>query len=223
MVNSEETENDDEDDDVDWDRAKTATRTRDGSVRWRAIWRAIRGRRSEHDDLIPWFVGFVVLVVLSVAAVVLDGGYSLVDSLMLTAFLLTVYGLILVRNLGRRLDEYHQADTDVESRLLADRYAAGDLDDEEFQRRIDLLVEEGPEAVQRVDAGSESGDDEGTADVDPLATLRESFAAGELDEDEYRARLETLRETASAGERGEADAVPDGPRGADLETNVETE
>jgi len=186
-----------EDGPVDWERARTATRDRDGEIRWRGVWRAVRGHGSDHDDMLLPFAGTLLVFLLAVVAAALDGGYSAVDTLTWAALLLVVYVGIAVKGVGRRLDEYHQSDDDVESRLLAERYAAGDLDDEEFERRIGVLLEDGPAAAREMDA---SGDDDGSVDDtadDPLATLRERFATGEIDEREYRSRLETLRETTT--------------------------
>jgi uncharacterized membrane protein len=189
-----------EDDPVDWERARTATRDRDGNVRWRRVYRAVRGRGFDHDDMILPFAGTLLVFVAAVAAVALDGGYSVVDTLTWAAFLLVLYVGILVKGVGRRLDEYHADDPDVESRLLGERYAAGDLDDEEFERRIEVLLEDGPAVAREIDADEDQN--AAAAEDDPLVTLRRRFATSEIDEDEYRSRLETLRETATDDEAG---------------------
>lgn len=204
MWDSDEEASGDEDDPVDWERARTATRDRDGNVRWHRVYRAVRGRGSDHDDMVLPFAGTLLVFLAAVVAVALEGGYSAVDSLTWAAFLLVVYVGIVVKGVGRRLDEYHQSDDDVESRLLAERYAAGDLDDEEFDRRLDVLLEDGPAAVRELDASDDGGGDD-TGEDDPLATLRRRFAAGEINEDEYRSRLETLRETTPDGDTAVAD------------------
>lgn len=196
-------EGDEDEDPVDWERARTATRDRDGNLRWRSVWRAVRGRNSDHGDMILSFAGTLLVFLAAVAAIGLDGGYSAVDTLTWAAFLLVVYVGILVKGVGRRLDEYHADDPDVESRLLAERYAAGDLDDEEFDRRIDVLLEDGPAAAREIDA---EGDSDGNAAADdPLATLRRRFATGEIDAEEYQSRLATLRETVDDDDAATAD------------------
>jgi len=208
-------ESDAEDDPVDWERARTATRDRDGNVQWRGVWRAVRGRGADHDDMLPPFAAALLVFLLAVVAAALDGGTSAVDTLSWAAFLLVVFVGIAVKGVGRRLDEYHADDPDVESRLLAEQYAAGDLDDEEFERRIEILLADGPAAARGVDADGDddTGSDEPDAD-DPLAALRRRFATGEIDEAEYRSRLATLRETAT-------DDGADSDRARDRELNRE--
>jgi len=198
-------ESSDDDGDVNWDRAKVAARDRDGSVRWRGIWRAIRGRRSEQEDMVPWFVGVVLLIVVSVVTISLDGAHTVIDGLAWGVFLLLVFGAIFLKGIGKQLDEHYADDPDVESRLLAEQYADGDLDDEEFQRRIDLMLEDGPAAARAVDADDDSTDSGSGETATPLVTLRERFASGDIDESEYRNRLATLRETGDEGTRESGD------------------
>ncbi|QLH84910.1 SHOCT domain-containing protein [Halosimplex pelagicum] len=82
-------------------------------------------------------------------------------------------------------------DDDVVIGELRARYAAGALSLDEFERRVERVVEEGPEAVDPSIGGDGAGD---TADRDPVAILRERYARGEIDDDEYRRRLDVLGE-----------------------------
>ncbi|QPV65062.1 SHOCT domain-containing protein [Halosimplex litoreum] len=81
-------------------------------------------------------------------------------------------------------------DDDVVIEELRARYAAGALSLEEFERRVERVVEDGPEAV---DPSIGDGDSD-TADRDPVAILRERYARGEIGDDEYRRRLDVLGE-----------------------------
>ncbi|QLH79924.1 SHOCT domain-containing protein [Halosimplex rubrum] len=73
---------------------------------------------------------------------------------------------------------------------LRARYAAGALSLAEFERRVERVVAEGPEAVDP----SIGGEGSGTEGRDPVAILRERYARGEIDDAEYRRRLEGLGE-----------------------------
>jgi uncharacterized membrane protein len=62
-------------------------------------------------------------------------------------------------------------------------------------------------AIPRVDSASEEADSGPTAEADPLSTLQERYAAGEISETEFERRVERILETDEAA--GETDPVGD--------------
>ncbi|PSQ58946.1 hypothetical protein BRD18_04800 [Halobacteriales archaeon SW_7_71_33] len=115
-----------------------------------------------------------------------------------------------------RTENYFEDDETVAAERLKARYAAGEIDHEEFRRRVGPVLREGPTALDDGDAdGNEDRDERGAFDAvadvvdadaagvepdDPETILRQRFARGEIDREEYERRLTALRE--STAEKG---------------------
>lgn len=166
-----------------------------GTVHWRRVLDAIRARDSDDTDLAPLFaVGLVVTLVGGTVAGFVEHG-TLVRALESTLpWLLPLVVLALVVTV-ERIEEYYSEDEEVAIEELRAQYAEGDIDLDEFQRRVDRVYEEGPETVWTEE---ETADEEVTGDSDPAAILRERYARGEIDEAEFRRRMEVLGEPVGA-------------------------
>lgn len=175
---------------TDWQRVGRVATEPDGSAHWGRIRSAVRGRGSREDtDLTPLALLAAAWTALGpVLAAVLPGLVGLAP--WQAAGLGVVVLLGLVAAVADRLDAYEVTDDDVVIGELRARYAAGALSLDEFERRVERVVEEGPEAV---DPSIGDGDSD-AADRDPVAILRERYAHGEIDDDEYRRRLDVLGE-----------------------------
>ncbi|WP_232343108.1 SHOCT domain-containing protein [Halosimplex litoreum] len=175
---------------TDWQRVGRVATEPDGSVHWGRVRSAVRGRGSRDDpDLTPLALLATAWTVLGpVLAAVFPGHVGLAP--WQAGGLGVVVLLGLVAAVADRLDEYDVTDDDVVIEELRARYAAGALSLEEFERRVERVVEDGPEAV---DPSIGDGDSD-TADRDPVAILRERYARGEIGDDEYRRRLDVLGE-----------------------------
>lgn len=182
-------------------RAVTDSR---GRVSWPRITNALRGRATSDADLVPWIgVGLLAVLLVGPTLGYVDHGTvgAAVDHLF--TYLL-VYLLVVGAVAANRIEEYYEGDEEIAFAELRARYADGDIDLAEFQRRVERVFEEGPEAVfGRGDDGTDDAGGIGTGDGDPVAILRERFARGEIDEAEYRSRVAVLRETTpGAGDGG---------------------
>lgn len=184
----------DGDDGIDWERVGRVATEPDGSFHWGRIRSAVRGRGSrDHGDLTPLFVLAVLWTICSpvFAMVTLGprqiGPHQLAGAGVVVLFLLTVW-------VADRLDEYDTTDDDVVIEELRARYAAGALSLEEFEARVARVIDEGPEAVDpSIDPDGESA----AGDRDPVSILQERYARGEIDDAEYRRRLDVLGEDES--------------------------
>ncbi|WP_436911374.1 SHOCT domain-containing protein [Halosimplex marinum] len=179
----------DDEDGIDWQRVGRVATEPDGSLHWGRVRSAVRGRGSREDaDL----TALVVLALLwTLLGPVLAAGFPAVVGLApwQTGGLGAVVLLGLVAAVVDRLDEYKVTDDDVVIEELRARYAAGALSLDEFERRVERVVEDGPEAVD-----PSIGGDPDDGERDPVAILRERYARGEIGDDEYRRRLDVLGE-----------------------------
>jgi uncharacterized membrane protein len=180
-----------DDDGIDWQRVGRVATEPDGAAHWGRIRSAVRGRGSREDtDLMPLFLLAVAWTALGpVLAAVFPGHVGLAP--WQAGGLGVVVLLGLAAAVADRLDEYDVTDDDVVIEELRARYAAGALSLDEFERRVERVVAEGPEAVDP----SIGGDgDEDAPDRAPVEILRERYARGEIDDAEYRRRLDVLGE-----------------------------
>jgi uncharacterized membrane protein len=141
--------------------------------------------------------------------VVLDGlGWGIVAGLAMVFIMLD-------SRMESVFPEYGDDDETEESDdSLRAKYVRGEIDHETFRRRLDAKLREpmdesadtanAPEAVGQT-AGTSS--DTSTDASGPVETLQDRFARGEIDEQEYRDRLATLRETGVIETADEADSV----------------
>jgi len=183
---------------TNWERVGRVATEPDGSVHWGRVRSAVRGRGSRGDpDLTPLVVPAVTWTLLGpVLAAVFPGHVGLAPWQAAGLGIVVVLGAVAA--VADRLDEYAVTDDDVVIEELRARYAAGALSLDEFERRVERVVEEGPEAVDPSIGGDDAGD---AADRDPVAILRERYARGEIDDAEYRRRLDVLGEGAPESER----------------------
>lgn len=186
--------------------AKEVLLDAEGNVRWRLAVDAIRGRRSDETDLGPLLVVTLVVILLGTPVWGVVAGEPLVEVLETAGWWLFAYVVFLFLMVTSRVEDHFTDDEDVAVETLRSRYVAGEVGFEEFQRRLDLVYEEGAETVW--------GDDEAAApnegdagDRDPVAILRERFARGEVDEEEFRRRMEMLGEPVE--ETTTDDATPE--------------
>ncbi len=195
------------DDDSDEDGLDFAEIAKDPDGRFRLdrVLTALRGVGSPKPNLLPAIVlglvgsvpvGLVVgwLQVATVAHALDTAGTYLTLAAAL-GFMIVLF----------RTENYYEGDETVAAERLKARYAAGEIDHQEFQRRVEPVLREGPAALAD-DADADDGED--TSTDDPEAILRRRYAAGDLDQAEYERRLATLRDTAAddsaatdAGER----------------------
>jgi uncharacterized membrane protein len=176
---------------TDWQRVGRVATEPDGSAHWGRIRSAVGGRGSRDDpDLTPLVLLAVGWALLGpVLAAVFPGHVGLAPWQAAGLGVVVVLGLVAA--VADRLDEYAATDDDEEIEELRARYAAGALSLAEFERRVERVVDEGPEAVDPSIGGDDAGD---TGDRDPVDILRERYARGEIDDDEYRRRLDVLGE-----------------------------
>jgi len=176
---------------IDWQRVGRVATEPDGSAHWGRIRSAVRGRGSREDpDLTPVFLLAVAWTLLGpVLAAIFPGIVGLAPWQAASLGVVVLLGAVAA--VADRLDEYEVTDDDVVIEELRARYAAGALSLEEFERRVERVVEEGAEAVDPTVGGDGGGD---TADRDPVGILRERYARGEVDDEEYRRRLDVLGE-----------------------------
>ncbi|WP_246023057.1 SHOCT domain-containing protein [Halosimplex halophilum] len=180
----------DDEDGIDWQRVGRVATEPDGSLHWGRVRSAVRGRGSRDDaDL----TALVVLALLwTLVGPVLPAVFPTVVGLAPWQMggLGAVVLLGLVATVADRLDAYEVTDDDVVIEELRARYAAGALSLDEFERRVERVVEDGPGAVDP-SIGDGNPDD---GERDPVAILRERYARGEIDDEEYRSRLDVLGE-----------------------------
>jgi uncharacterized membrane protein len=180
-------------DPLDWQRLGRIATKPDGSFHWDRIERAIRGRHSREDgDLTIFLLAAALFTVVAplVAAFVAD---FLGIGPLWTAGIGVVVLLGVAAQVVDRIDDYYASDEGVVAEELRYRYAAGALSFAEFEDRIERLIEHGPEAVE-AGPGPESEDERSAESRDPVAVLRERYAHGEIDEQEYRERMRVLDE-----------------------------
>lgn len=175
----------------------------DGSVRWGRVNEVLAGTEPAHRDL-------RLALVLSAGLVALASGASLaalsepvVTVVALVAF--TVAGFTAGRVMIRLRDHGEEA-TDIALEELRARYARGDIDLDELQRRIERVHEDGP-GVAFADEDDAPG--EPATDADPMEILQRRFARGKLSEAQYRSRVAALAETGV-----DVDEVADEPEPA---------
>ncbi|PSQ39943.1 hypothetical protein BRD13_01150 [Halobacteriales archaeon SW_5_70_135] len=123
-----------------------------------------------------------------------------------------------------RTKNYFEDDETVAAERLEARYAAGEIDHEEFRRRVGPVLREGPTALDDGDSdGSADGDEnrdgdgDGAFDAevtsaepdDPETILRQRFARGEIDREEYERRLTALRESTAEERESERHRDPE--------------
>ena len=170
-----------------------------GTVHWGRAVDAIRGRGTDDTDLAPLLVvGLLVAVVGGPLLGFVEYG-NVAQALEAGWWLFAYVVLALVVTL-ERIEEYYSEDEEVAIEELRSQYAEGDIDLEEFQRRVDRVYEEGPGTVWAEEDSEDTGDRDEvvTGDRDPAAILRERYARGEIDEAEFRRRMEVLGEPVGA-------------------------
>jgi len=182
------------DDGIDWQRVGRVATEPDGSAHWGRIRSAVRGRGAREDtDLTPLALLALLWTLLGpILAAVFPGHVGLAPWQAVGLGVVVLLGLVVA--VADRLDAYEVTDGDVVIEELRARYAAGSLSLDEFEHRVERVVEDGPGAVDP----SIGGDEGSPTDRDPVDILRERYARGEIGESEYRQRLAVLGEDAEA-------------------------
>ena len=190
----------------------------DGRVRFDRVLTALRGAGSPRPNLFPALtLGLagsvpVGLLVGWLRTATLAGALDTAGTYFAVA---AVCGLLVVMI---RTENYFEDDETVAAERLKARYAAGEIDHEEFRRRVGPVLREGPTALDDGDSdGSADGDEnrEGDAEVtgvepdDPETILRQRFARGEIDREEYERRLTALRESTAEERESERHRDPE--------------
>jgi|GEM_PF-1909186 len=191
-----------EPDGIDWERLGRLATEPDGSFHWSRIGRAIRGRGSREDPnlTLPLVAATLATLVGSLLSAI---GWSQpgIEPLWIAGL-----GLVVVLSLAAavfdRIDDYYADDAEVVVEELRYRYAAGALSFEAFESRIERVLQDGPDAVEagpEPRPGAEVAPDTTDDRRDAVALLRERYARGDIDEAEYRQRMDVLGEAAPGG------------------------
>lgn len=166
-----------------------------GTVHWRRVFDAIRARDGDDTDLVPFLAAGLLAALVGGPLVGFVEYGTVAQALEAGLWWLFAYVVLAIVVTVERIEEYYSEDEEVAIEELRSQYAEGDIDLDEFQRRVDRVYEEGPETVW---TGEEAADEEVTGDGDPAAILRERYARGEIDEAEFRRRMEVLGEPVGA-------------------------
>lgn len=178
----------------------------DGRLRLDRVLTALRGVGSPRPNVVP---ALVVGVAGSVPAGLLVGWLetqTLASALNTAGSYVTVAVLLAFVVVLFRTENYFEGDETVAAERLQARYAAGEIDHAEFQRRVEPVLREGPTALEASDDDS----------AEPETILKRRFARGEIDREEYASRLAALRAPTTASGSG-----PDTNDAEDLRTESE--
>lgn len=174
------------------------------------------------EPILRWRTGGVFLLLTAVVAVmaVIESGAGLGSVLRGLGLGMLCGGWIALLEIDHRMQTIFPKYSDGEAKhedatdSLRAKYVRGEIDHETFTGRLDAklaapddsstAIENQPDTPTSQQSGA-AGDEM----PDPITLLRTRYAQGEIDEQEYKARLATLRETDT--ETAESDTTIDEP------------